>query len=206
MQESISLLFCPSRVRSSWLLPDLSDVLLLLPEGIDPSTCSRQMCCCWWAPCFYGQTLSCTVPAYCTGPPCRKRHKYWCWKNIGACQDFIDFCQTIVVYNSQPSYQKLVKTKSDHHHCPISVHILITPNWGRHRDPMLRSLNVPMGRDPCGWGGRKERGGNALMFLAIIQLCTLFLSQKTVLIRDQLFLYMDTRLTKKFVLDISITF
>ncbi len=26
---------------------------------------------------------------------------------------------------SQASYQKLVKTKSDHHHCPISVHIII---------------------------------------------------------------------------------
>jgi hypothetical protein len=57
------------------------------------------------------------------------------------------------------------------------------------------------GKGPLGGEvGRKE------MFLAIIQLCSLFLSQKTVQIRDQLFLYTDTGLTKRFVLDISITF
>ncbi len=90
----------PGRVHSSWLLPDLADVLLCLPEGVDPSTCSRQVCRCHWPPCFYGRTLSCTVPAYCTGPPCRKRHKYWSRKNIGARQDFTDFRQTIAVYIS----------------------------------------------------------------------------------------------------------
>ncbi len=53
--------FWPGRVHSSWLLPDLADVLLRIPEGIDPSTCSRQVCRCHWPPCFYGQTLSRTV-------------------------------------------------------------------------------------------------------------------------------------------------
>jgi hypothetical protein len=47
--------------------------------------------------------------------------------NISARRDFTNFCQTIAVNiseASQASYQKLVKTKSDHHHCPISVHIV----------------------------------------------------------------------------------
>jgi hypothetical protein len=33
----------------------------------------------------------------CTGLPCRKRHKYWRRQNIGGCQDFTDFHQTIAV-------------------------------------------------------------------------------------------------------------
>jgi len=63
------------RVHSSWLLLDLADVLLRLPDSVDPSTCSRQVWCCHWPPCFYGLTLSRTVPACCTRPPCRKHHK-----------------------------------------------------------------------------------------------------------------------------------
>ena len=42
-------------------------------------------------------TLSCTVLACCTGPPCRKLHKYWRRQNIGARQDFTDFRQTSAV-------------------------------------------------------------------------------------------------------------
>ncbi len=89
-----------SRVHSCWLLPDLADDLLRLLEGVDPSTCSRQVCRCHCPPCFYGRTLSHTVPAYCTGPPCRKRHKYWHQQNIGARQDCTDFHQTIAVNSS----------------------------------------------------------------------------------------------------------
>ena len=87
MRGSISLLFWPGRIHSSWLLPDLADVLLLLPEGVNPSTCSH------WSPCSCGRALSRTVPAYCTGPPCRKCHKYWRWQNIGARQDFTNFAK-----------------------------------------------------------------------------------------------------------------
>ncbi len=72
------------RVYSSWLLPDLADFLLLLPEGVDPTTCSRQVCHCHWPLCFYWRTLSRTVLAYCTCPPCRKGHKYWHRQNISA--------------------------------------------------------------------------------------------------------------------------
>ncbi len=86
-----------SRVHSSWLLPNLADVLLRLPDGVDSSACNRQVCPCLCPPCFYGRTLSRTVPACCTGLLCRKRHKYWSRQNIGARQDFTDFRQTIAV-------------------------------------------------------------------------------------------------------------
>ncbi len=72
------------RVHSSWLLPDLADDLLSLPEGVDSLACSPQVWCCLWSPCFYGRTLSRTVPACCTSQPCRKHHKFWRRQNIGA--------------------------------------------------------------------------------------------------------------------------
>jgi hypothetical protein len=40
-----------------------------------------------WLPCFYGRTLSRTVPACRTGPPCRKRHKFWRQQIIGGHRD-----------------------------------------------------------------------------------------------------------------------
>ncbi len=145
MRGGISLLFWPGRVRSSWLLPDLADVLLLLPEGVDPSTCSHQVCCCRWPPCFYGRTLSRTVPAYCTGPPCRKRHKYWHQQNIGAHQDFINFRQTTAVTIS--AHRRPIKNWWQQKVITITVQYTYSwpPNWGCHRDPTLRSLSVPMG-------------------------------------------------------------
>ncbi len=117
------------RVHSSWLLPDLVDDLLYLPDGVDSLPCSCQVWRCLWLPCFYGQTLSRTVPACCTGPPCRKRHKFRRRQNIGTLPPRFHWCLPNYCSQylcSQASYQKLGKTKSDHHHCPISVHILTT--------------------------------------------------------------------------------
>ncbi len=72
MRRSISLLFWPCKVRSSLLLQNLADVLLLLPEDVVLSMFSHQVCCCHWPPCFYGWTLSCTVPAYLYQPAMQK--------------------------------------------------------------------------------------------------------------------------------------
>jgi hypothetical protein len=65
-------------------------------------------------------------PAYSTGPPCRKRHKFWRQQNIGIRLKFTDFRQTIAAYLLTGVQSKMVKTKSDHHHCPISVCTLMT--------------------------------------------------------------------------------
>ncbi len=85
------------RVHSCRLLPDLAEDLLCLPDGVDAFASSYQLWRCFWPPCFYGWTLSRTVTAYCTGPPCRKRHKFWPRRNIGVRLKFTDFHQTIAV-------------------------------------------------------------------------------------------------------------
>jgi hypothetical protein len=56
---------------------------------------------------------------------------------------------------SQESYQRLVKSKSNHHHCPVQYQFFYswTPNRGRHEDPPLGSQTVPMGKG-CLMGGR----------------------------------------------------
>ncbi len=81
------------RVHSFWLLPDLIEDLLRLPDGVDPFACSRQVWRCHWPPCFYGRTLSGTLRAYRTGPPCRKRHKFWRRQNISVCLKLLIFAK-----------------------------------------------------------------------------------------------------------------
>jgi|LakMenE01Jun11ns_1017448.scaffolds.fasta_scaffold9707782_1 hypothetical protein len=130
-----------SKVRSSRLLPDLTDVLLL--EDVVLSSCSHQ---CRWPPRFYGRTLSRTVPAHWYRPAMQKRHKYWHWQNTGTPPRFHWFLPNFSSQYlcSQASYKKLVKAKSDHYHCLISVFLLLTSiqrpsqrssiwakNWGR---------------------------------------------------------------------------
>ncbi len=58
---------------------------------------SAESAACLPLPCFSGRTLSRTVPAYCTGPPCWKCPKLWRWQNIGVRLKFPDFCLTIAV-------------------------------------------------------------------------------------------------------------
>jgi hypothetical protein len=51
-------------------------------------------------PAFMGGLSPALYRCICTGPPCRKCHKYWCRQNIGAHQDFTDFRQTAAVLHS----------------------------------------------------------------------------------------------------------
>ncbi len=73
---------------------------------------------------IYRQTLSHTLPAYCTGPPCWKRQKYW--RILAPKIHWFSPNYNSLYIWSQASYKKVVKTKSDHHHCPIPVYILTT--------------------------------------------------------------------------------
>ncbi len=103
-QENL-LSFRLGRICSWWLLLDPAEDLLLLPfDGVALCACSHQVRHSLRQPCFYGRTLSSTVPAYCTGPPCWKCPKLWRWQNIGVRLKFPDFC-------SQASYQKVVTTQ-----------------------------------------------------------------------------------------------
>ncbi len=52
-------------------------------------------------PCFYGRTLSCTVPPACTGPPCQEIVQIRAaTKNQGAAWNSTAFCQNTAVSNS----------------------------------------------------------------------------------------------------------
>ncbi len=94
----ISSLFWPNRVRSSWLLPKCA-----VAAGL---------------PAFMGRLSPALYRLICTGPPCRNV------TNIGDNKISPNYSSQYLC--SQASYKKLVKTKSDHHHCLISVHILMT--------------------------------------------------------------------------------
>ncbi len=128
MRRSISLLFWPDKVRSSSLLLDYTDVLLL--EDIVLSTCSYQVCCCRWPSCFYGWTLSPTLPAYLYRPAMQKTSQILASTKVRCPPRFHWFSPNYSsqYFCSQASCQKLVKAKSNHHHCPISVFLLTTSN------------------------------------------------------------------------------
>jgi hypothetical protein len=64
---------------------------------------------------------------------------------------------------SQASYQKLVKAKSNHHHCPISLFLLMTSIQRLSQRSAAWPLSCPKwGRGTrLGGRGRKGRGGRA---------------------------------------------
>ncbi len=136
--RSIFLLFWPSKVPSSRLLPDHADVLLL--KDVILSSCSHQVTGCRWPPRFYGWTLSRTVPAHFYWPAMQKCHKILASTKYRRPPRFHWFSPNFTSHYlcSQASYQKLVKAKSDHHHCPISVFYSWPPYRGCHKDPPLR--------------------------------------------------------------------
>ena len=60
------------RISYCWLLPGPADEHVLLLVDVMNLACSLQVRGELQPPCFYGWTLSCTVPAACTGPPCQE--------------------------------------------------------------------------------------------------------------------------------------
>ncbi len=82
-------------------------------------------------------------------------------KNIGSCQDFTNFSQTIAVNIS--AHRRHIKNWWKQKVITLTVQYQFTyswpPNWSRHIDPMLRSLSVQKG---YGWQGG---GGGSLLYL-----------------------------------------
>jgi hypothetical protein len=126
VRRSIFLLFWPSKVRSSWLLLELADALLL--EDVVLSSCSHQVTGCRWPPCFFGPTLSLSVLAHLYRPAMKKCHKILVPTKYRPPPRFHEFSPNFSrqYLCLQASYQKLVKAKVNHHHCPISVFLLLT--------------------------------------------------------------------------------
>ncbi len=142
MRRSISLLFLPSKVPSSWLLPDLADVL---------STCNHQVWCCRWPPCFYRRTLSFVPARHAETSQILASTKYRCPPNFTNSSQYL--C-------SQASYQKLINAKSNHHHCPISVFLLMSSIQRLSQRSTAWPLSCSNGVGvPDGGGGGK--GGKA---------------------------------------------
>jgi hypothetical protein len=159
MHRSISLLFWHGKVCSSWLLLDLADVLLL--EDFVLSSCSHQVWCCRWPVRFYGRTLSHTVPAHLYRPAMQKTSQILASTKYRRLPKFHLFWPNFSSQYlcSQASYQKLVKAKSNHHHCSISVFLLMTSI----QRPSQRSTAWPLSC-PNGEGvpdGGRGKGGKA---------------------------------------------
>ena len=165
MRRSISLLFWPGKFRSSWLLPDLADVLFL--EDVVLSHVVTKCGVAAGRPAFMGGLSPALYRLIDTGPPCRNVTNIGIDKTLAPPQDFTDFCQTLAVNISAPRrpYQKLVKAKSNHHHCPISVFLLMTSI----QRPSQRSTTEPLSCPKWGMGeggeGGKRGGGHALALI-----------------------------------------
>ncbi len=70
--QAARLLFRLGGISSCWLLPGLADEHVLFLVDVMNLACSLQVRNSLLVPSFYGRTLSRTVPAVCTGPPCQE--------------------------------------------------------------------------------------------------------------------------------------
>ncbi len=98
------------------------------PVDVESQACSLQVRNGSPVPSFYGRTLSRTVPAACTGPPCSEMVKTVApTKTVVAAWVFTVFSWTIAVTNSAHRRPiKKPKNISNHCCCPISAIILTT--------------------------------------------------------------------------------
>ncbi len=105
--------YCQARQNLQLLTsPRPAEGLPFLPNGVDLCACSCQVRHWLQLPCFYGQTLSRTVLAYCTGLPCWKCPKLWRRQNISVLLD-----------------KKKFRTMCEEH-CLSSVnHVILSKTW-----------------------------------------------------------------------------
>ncbi len=76
----------------------------------------------------------------CTSPPCRKRHKYWCWQILAPAKISLIFAKLSAHLLKIGENKKWSPSLSN-----ISLHTHKFQNRGHHRDPMLRSLYTAKG-------------------------------------------------------------
>jgi hypothetical protein len=101
------LLFRLGGISNCWLLPGPADEHVLLLVDVMNLACSLQVRKELLLPCFYGRTLSRTVPAVCTGPPCQEMAQIH-----GATKE---------VNKEQPSYRNLSATATRVLQCTCPV-------------------------------------------------------------------------------------
>jgi hypothetical protein len=116
-------------------------------------TCSLQVRRRLRLPCFYGRTLSCTVLAVCTGPPCQEMTQiHMATKSLAS----TDFCQITLIPNS--AYKRPITDPKKH-----TWSLLLSNNSchthgllvrGHPQDLPRQSKTVQKGRIIMGGGGR----------------------------------------------------
>jgi hypothetical protein len=86
---------------SLFFLPDPADEHVLVLLDVMNLACSLQVRKELRLPCFYGRTLSRTVPAVCTGPPCQEMAQiHAATKSLASAWNSNDFCQITIIPNS----------------------------------------------------------------------------------------------------------
>ncbi len=89
------------RISNCWLLPDPADEHVHFLVDVMNLACSLQMRRELWPPWFFGRTLSRTVPAVCTGPPCQEMTQIQAaTKSLASAWNSTDFCQIKIIPNS----------------------------------------------------------------------------------------------------------
>jgi hypothetical protein len=79
-------------------------------------------------PRFYGRTLSRTLPAACTGPPCQEMAQiHAATRSLASAWNSTDFCQITIIPTLLTRVLSLSRKNEDNHYCcPISAIILMT--------------------------------------------------------------------------------
>ncbi len=111
-------------------------------------------------PSFYGRTLSCTVPAACTGPPCQEMVQiHTATKSQASAWNSTDFGQITAVSNSAHRCP-ITEPKNVNNHCccSISAIILTTSKLETILEICRCSLKLSKrGKGIGGWGGSSPR-------------------------------------------------
>jgi hypothetical protein len=141
--RSISLLFWPGGVLSSWLVPDLADVLLF--EDLVISSCSYKWLVAANWPAYMGRLSPVLYRPIRTSLLCRNVTKYRHQQNIGYSLFFAKIQQSVFLLTGV--YQKVVKAKNYHHHCSMSVFLFLTSIWRPSQRSSVLAENCP------NWGG-----------------------------------------------------
>ncbi len=93
-KQAACLLFRLGGISNCWLLPGPPDEHVLLIVDVMNLACSLQVSNGLLVPSFYGQTLSRTVPAVCTGLPCQEMAQiHAATRSLASAWNSTDFCQ-----------------------------------------------------------------------------------------------------------------
>ncbi len=107
-KQAVCLLFRLGGISNCCLLPGPAVEHVLLLIDVMNLACSLQVRNGLLVPSFYGRTLSHTVPAVCTCPPCQEMAQiHGSTKSLASAWNSTDFCQITIISNSA-------------HKCPIT--------------------------------------------------------------------------------------